>query len=98
MKLLPSDLSKHEAVIELKLGNGRTAADLRDTIENQLVRKYMAAEHSKAGALLVTLKKDCQWHHREPVENKRKIEVGEFKHFLNVVFFMVFNLYSHFTF
>lgn len=71
---LRSVLSKHEAVIELKLGDGRTATDLRNTIENQLVRKYMAAEHSKAGALLVTLAKDRQWKH--PVE-KRMIQVDE---------------------
>lgn len=71
---LRSVLSKHEAVIELKLGDGRTAKDLRDTIENQLVKKYMAAEHSKAGALLVTLAKDRQWHH--PDEN-RKIKADE---------------------
>ena len=58
--------SKHEAVIELKLGDRRTFKDLRDTIENQLVRKYMAAEHSKAGVLLVTLAKDRHWK----VENR----------------------------
>ncbi len=71
---LRSVLSKHEAVIELKLGDGRTATDLRDTIENQLVKKYMAAEHSKAGALLVTLAKDRQWKH--PTE-KRMIRSDE---------------------
>lgn len=53
--------SKHEAVIELKLGDRRPFKDLRDTIENQLVRKYMAAEYRKAGVLLVTLAKDRQW-------------------------------------
>ena len=55
--------SHHEVVIELKLGDGRTAKDLRDTIENQLVKKYMAAEHSRGGALMVTLAKDRQWDH-----------------------------------
>lgn len=71
---LRSVLSKHEAVMELKLGDGRTATDLRDTIEKQLIRKYMAAEYSKAGALLVTLAKDRQWQH--PVE-KRMIKADE---------------------
>ncbi|ASI95096.1 NACHT domain-containing protein [Vibrio rotiferianus] len=71
---LRSVLSKHEAVIELKLGDGRTAKDLRDTIENQLVRKYMAAEYSKAGALLVTLAKDRQWQHPD---EERKIKADE---------------------
>ncbi len=65
---LRSVLSKHAAVIELKLGDERTVKDLRDTIENQLVRKYMAAEYSKAGALLVTLARDRQWKH--PDENR----------------------------
>lgn len=60
---LRSVASPHEAVIELKLGDGRTAKDLRDTIGNQLVKKYMAAEHSRAGALMVTLAKDRNWDH-----------------------------------
>lgn len=60
---LRSVASPHEAVIELKLGDGRTAKDLRDTIGNQLVKKYMAAEHSRAGALMVTLAKDRKWDH-----------------------------------
>ncbi|AHY08746.1 NACHT domain-containing protein [Serratia plymuthica] len=71
---LRSVSSNHEAVIELKLGDGRTATDLRDTIESQLVKKYMAAEHSKSGTLLVTLAKDRQWKH--PV-SKRMIKADE---------------------
>ena len=71
---LRSVVSRHEAVIELKLGDGRTAKDLRDTIENQLVKKYMAAEHSRAGALMVTIAKDRKWDH--PDEGGR-INVGE---------------------
>ncbi len=71
---LRSVASPHEAVIELKLADGRSAKDLCDTIENQLVKKYMASEYSRAGALLVTLAKDRQWEH--PVE-KRKIKADE---------------------
>ena len=71
---LRSVASLHEAVIELKLGDGRTAKDLRDTIENQLVKKYMAAEHSRAGALMVTLAKNRKWDH--PDEGRR-INVDE---------------------
>ncbi|MFT8895724.1 MAG: hypothetical protein ABF968_02045 [Acetobacter sp.] len=71
---LRSVVSRHEAVIELKLGDRRTAKDLRDTIENQLVKKYMAAEHSRAGALMVTLAKDRKWDH--PDEDGR-INVDE---------------------
>ncbi|PLW79181.1 NACHT domain-containing protein [Cohaesibacter celericrescens] len=71
---LRSVVSRHEAVIELKLGDGRSAKDLRDTIENQLVKKYMAAEHSRAGALMVTLAKDRNWDHPD---ESRRINVDE---------------------
>ncbi|WOI53048.1 hypothetical protein [Parvularcula sp. LCG005] len=60
---LRSTTPPHEAVIELKLGDRRPAKDLRDTIENQLVKKYMAAQHCRAGALMVTLAKDRKWDH-----------------------------------
>ena len=57
------------------MGNAkRSAKELLDTIEGQLVRKYMAAEHCKAGALLLTLAEDRQWQH--PVE-KRLIKADE---------------------
>ena len=65
---LRSTVSDHEAVIELKLGDRRTARDLRDTIEQQLVKKYLAAENSRSGALLVTLSKDRKWEHPESGE------------------------------
>jgi hypothetical protein len=58
-----STTSNHEAVIELKLGDRRTAKDLRDTIADQLARKYMAGENCKSGALLVTLAKERNWEH-----------------------------------
>ncbi|MDD2466881.1 MAG: hypothetical protein PHI97_23040 [Desulfobulbus sp.] len=60
---LRSVLSDHEAVIELKLADGRSARDLRDTIYNQLVKKYMAAENSRSGCLLITLAKNRRWEH-----------------------------------
>lgn len=66
---LRSTSSEHESVIELKLGDKRPAKDLLSAIENQLVRKYMAAECSRSGALLVTLAKDREWNH--PDENRR---------------------------
>lgn len=71
---LRSTASNHEAVIELKLGDGRTAKDLRDTIENQIVKKYMAPDNRKSGVLLVTLAKDRKWKH--PDED-RQINVEE---------------------
>jgi hypothetical protein len=58
-----STASPHEAVIELKLADERTAADLRDTIENQLVTKYLAPETRRSGCLLMTLSKDRRWNH-----------------------------------
>lgn len=60
---LRSLVSDHEAVIELKLADGRSARDLRDTIYDQLVKKYMAAENSRSGCLLITLAKDRFWDH-----------------------------------
>lgn len=58
-----SATSTHEAVIELKLADNRTAKDLLDTIESQLVRKYLAPETRRSGCLLVTLAKERQWNH-----------------------------------
>ena len=60
---LRSTISDHEAVIELKLADGRSARDLRDTLKDQLVTKYMAAETSRSGCLMITLAKDRQWEH-----------------------------------
>ena len=60
---LRSTTSPHEAVIEIKLGDGHSPKNLLDTIENQLVKKYMAAENRKSGALLVTLAKKQEWQH-----------------------------------
>jgi hypothetical protein len=56
-----SVVSPKEAVIELKLADKRTARDLLDTIQNQLVKKYMADENKGAGALLITLAKNRKW-------------------------------------
>ena len=60
---LRSTGSAYEATIELKLADGRTARNLRDTIKDQLVTKYMAAETSRSGCLLVTVAKDRKWDH-----------------------------------
>ena len=60
---LRSVVSEHEAVIELKQAEGWSARDLRDTIYDQLVTKYMAAENRRSGCLLVTLAKERKWKH-----------------------------------
>lgn len=50
-----------EGVIELKLGDGRSGRDLRDTIREQLVLKYMAPQACRSGCLLVTVNHTRQW-------------------------------------
>ena len=60
---LRSVVSDHEAVIELKIADNRTARELRSTIYDQLVTKYMAAENRRSGCLLVTLARDRKWQH-----------------------------------
>ena len=60
---LRSVVSEHEAVIELKQAERWSARDLRDTIYDQLVTKYMAAENRRSGCLLVTLAKERKWKH-----------------------------------
>ncbi|CCF18055.1 conserved protein of unknown function [Pseudorhizobium banfieldiae] len=61
---LRSTGSEHEAIIELKIGEkGRSAADLKATIKGQLVAKYMAAENSRAGCLLITVNSARTWQH-----------------------------------
>lgn len=56
-----------EAVIELKIGEKRwSAKDLRDALNDQLVMNYMAAGHTQAGCLLVTVSDpQRRWQHPE---------------------------------
>ena len=67
---LRSTVSSQEAVIEIKLGDKKywSARKLRETIQDQLVSKYMMAENCRAGALMVTLATDRKWRH--PDENR----------------------------
>jgi hypothetical protein len=53
--------SKQQGTIELKLGDERSGADLFNTIHDQLLTKYMAADECRAGCLLVTIAKDRKW-------------------------------------
>jgi hypothetical protein len=55
--------SKQQATIELKLGDERSGANLFDTIRDQLLTKYMAADECRAGCLLVTIARDREWDH-----------------------------------
>lgn len=58
-------LSRYQASIELKVGEKpRSGRELRDTIETQLVKKYMAARNARTGCLLVTVANpDKRWDH-----------------------------------
>lgn len=58
-------LSDYQATIELKIGEkSRSAKDLRDTIEDQLVNKYMAASNARTGCLVVTVANaKKRWRH-----------------------------------
>lgn len=61
--------SGQEATIELKVGErGWSGRDLRDTIKDQLVTKYMAAESCRCGCLLVTVASDRRWEHPDTGE------------------------------
>lgn len=56
-------LSGQQATIELKVGENWSGHDLRDTINNQLVEKYMAAESCRSGCLLITVARERNWKH-----------------------------------
>lgn len=55
--------SNLQGVIELKLGDGRSGRDLRDTLKDQIVTKYMSPEYRQAGCLVVTVNSDKHWDH-----------------------------------
>ena len=61
--------SVQQAVIELKLGDGRSGRDLRDTLKEQLVTKYMAPDACRSGCLLVTVAKKNSWRHPDSNEH-----------------------------
>jgi hypothetical protein len=60
-------LSKYQASIELKIGEKpRSGTELRDTIETQLVKKYMYARNARTGCLLVSVAEPGKrWEHPE---------------------------------
>ena len=58
-----------QGTIELKLGDTRSGTDLFNTIRDQLLVKYMAADECRAGCLLVTIAKGREWEH--PKTGKR---------------------------
>ncbi|MEK8028790.1 hypothetical protein [Pseudaquabacterium rugosum] len=66
-------VSGYQATIELKVGEkARSARELCDTIDNQLVKKYMAHRDARTGCLLVSVAKpDKYWQHPE---TKKRID------------------------
>jgi hypothetical protein len=60
--------SGQQGTIELKLGEKWSGRQLRDTIKNQLVTKYMAAESCRSGCLLITVANNRTWEHPETGE------------------------------
>lgn len=66
---LRSTGSGQQGTIELKLGDDRSANDLLKTIQDQLLRKYMASDDCRAGCLLVTIARQREWQH--PVTGQR---------------------------
>jgi hypothetical protein len=60
---LRSTSSEQIGTIELKLGDGRSGMDLFNTIKDQLLTKYMAADECRAGCLLVTIAREREWEH-----------------------------------
>jgi len=79
---LVSTVPPETGVIELKVGNERSGADLRDTIQDQLVEKYLRPDRRKAGCLLVTVGVDRKWEHpntgeRLDIEGLRRLLAEE---------------------
>lgn len=63
-------VSEYQATIELKVGEkSRSARELCDTIDDQLVRKYMAHRNARTGCLLVSVADPGRsWRHPETGE------------------------------
>ena len=63
--------SNQQGVIELKLGEkpNWTAAKLRETLKEQLLKKYMAAEGCRAGILVVSIASKGGWKHPDTNAN-----------------------------
>ncbi len=63
---LRSSGSRHQAVIELKIGEKeRSARNLRAALRDQLVAKYLAPEECRSGCFLITVATNRTWQHPE---------------------------------
>ncbi|VWB54162.1 hypothetical protein BLA15945_02531 [Burkholderia lata] len=72
-------VSGHQATIELKIGEKpRSAKELRDTVEDQLVTKYMAHKLARTGCLLVTVADPKKrWQHPDTKARIDRIQLQE---------------------
>ncbi|MHB1057644.1 MAG: hypothetical protein ACYC0F_07170 [Rhodanobacter sp.] len=78
---LISTASPQEGVIELKIAeNGYSARDLSQALETQLLQKYLAPEHRRAGCLLISIASDRHWQHPD---DGHMIDINELVAFLN---------------
>lgn len=66
--------SDFEAVLELKLGKNYSGAQLKETIEKQLVEKYLRPVNRRSGALIIAVTNDKTW--RAP-ETGKDMNAGE---------------------
>mgnify|MGYP003707202597 CR=1 FL=1 len=61
---LCSTASPYVGVIELKLAEtGYSVKDLSEALEVQLLQKYLAPEHRRAGCLLISITSNRHWRH-----------------------------------
>jgi hypothetical protein len=66
---LRASASGQQETIELKIGDKeRSAAELRSTLKDQLLTKYMAADDCRAGCLVVSISSDRFWKHPDTGE------------------------------
>jgi hypothetical protein len=72
-------LAGHQATIELKIGEKpRSGKELRDTIGQQLVRKYMAHKDARTGCLLVTVSDPYKrWRHPDTKASMDRFQLQE---------------------
>ena len=61
---LRATASRQQGILELKIGEKpRSAAELRATLNDQLLTKYMAADECRAGCLVISIASDKHWNH-----------------------------------
>jgi len=78
---LRSTSSPEQGTIELKIGEKpRSAAELRSALKDQLLTKYLAAEHCRSGCLVISLATERTWLHPE---TQQKMGFNELIEFLN---------------